>query len=70
MTDTPRRLRAWNTILAEDTEILTDEELAFARMVFRDKPQLAVEYLSFPKSQRNARNVWLGREIRVVMQPM
>ena len=50
---TPRRKHAWEVIPQEETD-LSPQELAATRVVFRNNPELAVKYLSFPSTHRAA----------------
>ena len=61
VTGTPRRKLAWQRIL--EIENLSPQELAAACRIFRQQPELAVEYLSFSLDQRKAQRIWLQGEI-------
>ncbi|KAI0683214.1 hypothetical protein BC835DRAFT_1472566 [Cytidiella melzeri] len=60
---TPRRRRAWATVLSEETT-LTPAQIASVRKIWRNKPELAEEYSSFPPEHREARTIWLHSELQ------
>ena len=49
------------------SEGLSPAELAAAPRIFRNNPQLAVEYLSFPAHTSEARSLWLQAELAHVL---
>ena len=62
-TDSPaRRKRAWDAVLKEEAEDLSDDDFTAAVRVFSDT-RLADEYLRFPGNRKKARRAWLNDAI-------
>ena len=61
--DSPsRRKCAWDAVLQEEAEDLSDDDFTAAVKVFSDTC-LADEYLRFPENQKKARCAWLNDAI-------
>jgi hypothetical protein len=67
LTSSPTRKRqAWLVVMKE--EDLSDNELADVPRIFRGRPDIADEYLSFPETKKTARGIWLRRELDKVRE--
>lgn len=62
---TPRRKRAWAVVVAEEVDLPTDQ-IAKVQRIWRNNPELAEEYTSFPPRLRAARDVWLQNELSLL----
>ena len=62
---TPCRKRAWNVVVAEEKD-LPAQQLAKIQRIWRNKPELAEEYTSFPAELREARDIWLQNELSLL----
>lgn len=60
-----RRNRAWDTVLMEEAQDLSDDEFTATVKVFSDTC-LADEYLHFPENCKKARHTWLNNAIAQV----
>ncbi|KAI0691077.1 Myb/SANT-like DNA-binding domain-containing protein [Cytidiella melzeri] len=55
--------QSWATVLSEETT-LTPAQIASVCKIWRNKPELAEEYSSFPPEHREARTIWLHSELQ------